>query len=86
MQGLGLNTGHSTTQIVPLIVGSEGEALALSAHLKENGIWVTAIRPPTVPKGTARLRFAFSASHTDEEMMDLINIITQHVKKSGKTL
>ena len=85
MQTLGLNTGASTTQIVPLIVGDEGAALALSETLRQNGIWVTAIRPPTVPKGTARLRFAFSANHSKDDIEHVIKIITTHVKKHPKT-
>jgi 8-amino-7-oxononanoate synthase len=54
--------------IVPLIVGSPERALAASARLAESGFLVTAIRPPTVPDGTARLRFAFSAAHADEDV------------------
>ncbi len=78
MQALGLNTGGSTTQIVPLIVGSAKAALTMSEHLKNEGFWVTAIRPPTVPKGTARLRFTFSSVMEDKDMDKLISCIKTH--------
>ena len=65
-RALGFDTGASTTQIVPLIAGSNHAALSLSKRLRDAGYFVTAIRPPTVPAGTARLRFAFTAAHTAE--------------------
>lgn len=54
--------------IVPLIVGDAEKALALSAALAEEGFLVAAIRPPTVPRGTARLRFTFTAKHRPEDV------------------
>lgn len=71
-RALGYDTGNSTTQIAPLIVGESQGALALSARLAEAGYWATAIRSPTVPKGTARLRFAFSAAHTQAHLIGLL--------------
>jgi 8-amino-7-oxononanoate synthase len=59
---------ESDTPIQPLLVGDAGKALHMSAALREQGILVTAIRPPTVPEGTARLRITFSALHTDEHV------------------
>jgi 8-amino-7-oxononanoate synthase len=53
----------SATAIQPLIIGSNAAALALAAALRERGLWVPAIRPPTVPAGTARLRITLSAAH-----------------------
>ncbi len=53
----------STTPIQPLVVGANADALALSAALWQRGFWVPAIRPPTVPAGTARLRITLSAAH-----------------------
>jgi len=58
----------STTPIQPVIIGSNQETLATSEALCERGIWVPAIRPPTVPKGEARLRISLSASHTVEDV------------------
>ncbi len=54
--------------IVPVIVGESERALAASALLENHGFLAVAIRPPTVPAGTARLRFAFSASHEAEHI------------------
>ena len=71
----GWSTGQSETQIVPLIIGEAKQALDLSDKLKGQGFWVTAIRPPTVPEGTARLRFAFTSSHTDEDIDQLIKVL-----------
>jgi len=61
---LGLTLIDSSTPIQPILVGDAGIALALSDALLREGILVIAIRPPTVPKNTARLRVTFSASHT----------------------
>jgi 8-amino-7-oxononanoate synthase len=68
----GLDTGASSTQIVPVIVGDEHRALAVAARLEELGILGVAIRPPTVPPGTSRIRFALSAAHTDADIDALI--------------
>jgi 8-amino-7-oxononanoate synthase len=57
--------------IVPLVLGTEERALAAARRLEEEGFLVAAIRPPTVPPGTARLRFAFSAAHRQEEIARL---------------
>jgi len=61
----------STTAIQPLLVRDNEQALQLSTALRERGIWVPAIRPPTVPKGTARLRITLSAAHTLAEIDQL---------------
>ncbi|MGH8698363.1 MAG: 8-amino-7-oxononanoate synthase, partial [Burkholderiales bacterium] len=62
----------SETAIQPLIVGDNRAALVLMEQLRERGIWVPAIRPPTVPAGTARLRISLSALHTSEDVARLI--------------
>jgi 8-amino-7-oxononanoate synthase len=59
-----LQPNHSSA-IVPIILGEDSAALDAAAQLKERGIHVPAIRPPTVPKGTSRLRVALSAAHTE---------------------
>lgn len=74
----GWSTGNSQTQIVPLIIGEAKEALELSDYLKQQGLWVTAIRPPTVPEGTARLRFAFTSSHTRADMEELVTALKKY--------
>lgn len=66
---LGLPPAQSA--IVPLMVGEAERALRLSADLEAHGLLVVAIRPPTVPAGKARLRFAFSAAHTDADVEHL---------------
>jgi 8-amino-7-oxononanoate synthase len=55
--------------IVPIVVGDESAALKASAALAERGLYVPAVRPPTVPVGSSRLRVALSAAHT-EQMID----------------
>ncbi|MBF0563198.1 MAG: aminotransferase class I/II-fold pyridoxal phosphate-dependent enzyme, partial [Alphaproteobacteria bacterium] len=69
---LGVDTGDSTTQIVPAMVGDAGRALAISRALEAEGILGIAIRPPTVPNGTSRIRFAVSAEHGVAEMDRLV--------------
>lgn len=68
-QQLGANLMPSETPIQPLIVGESDRALTISAGLRRHGIFVAAIRPPTVPKGSARLRITLSAAH-DETQVD----------------
>ncbi|MGH8231298.1 MAG: aminotransferase class I/II-fold pyridoxal phosphate-dependent enzyme, partial [Steroidobacteraceae bacterium] len=65
---LGLPLSSSTTPIQPLIVGDSARALALSDALASAGFWVAAIRPPTVPRGSARLRITFSAAHREADV------------------
>ncbi len=65
----------STTPIQPLLVGDNDAALVLSAELRELGIWVPAIRPPTVPQGTARLRISLSAAHSERDVAQLIEAL-----------
>ena len=62
----------SDTAIQPVVVGDAGTALRLSDHLAQQGILVSAIRPPTVPAGTARLRITLTAAHTEQHVDQLI--------------
>lgn len=71
----GLGLGGSSSPIVPLVLGTEARALAASAALRREGFHVTAIRPPTVPPGTARLRVALSAAHTTGEVLGLVDAL-----------
>lgn len=68
LAALGLDHGASSTQIVPAMIGAEADALALSAKLEAAGFLASAIRPPTVPPGTSRLRIALRASHSTADI------------------
>ena len=72
---LGFSVMPSLTPIQPIMVGTNEEALRLSAALKKRGLLVTAIRPPTVPDGTARLRITLSASHSTQQVDQLLNAL-----------
>lgn len=77
-------TGHpwqmkaGPTAIQPLIVGDNKAAVDLSTALWQQNLWVPAIRPPTVPQGTARLRLSLSAAHSDEDIDLLITALQQN--------
>ena len=74
---LGLELIDSRTPIQPIIIGSSEQALILSEKLLEKNILISAIRPPTVPEGTARLRITFSATHTEEHVDNLLAILDE---------
>jgi len=71
-----VRAGH-TSPIIPYVCGSEARTLDTAAALLDEGILVTAIRPPTVPPGTSRLRVAISAAHTDEQLDHLAAVLQQ---------
>jgi len=66
--------GHPSP-IVPVVLGSEERAVTASSALLAEGLWVPAIRPPTVPVGTSRLRVTLSAAHTDEQVDALVGAL-----------
>ncbi|EKM0372133.1 8-amino-7-oxononanoate synthase [Cronobacter turicensis] len=72
---LPLTLADSQTAIQPLIVGENSAALTLAEKLRERGCWATAIRPPTVPAGTARLRLTLSAAHQDDDIDALLEAL-----------
>jgi len=72
---LGLPLMDSITPIQPLLAGSAEQALTWSQQLEDQGILVSAIRPPTVPEGSARLRITFSASHQEEHIDQLLDAL-----------
>ncbi len=74
---IGLSLMDSPTPIQPILIGSSERALALSAALKARGILVGAIRPPTVPVGSARLRVTFSASHGEAQVEHLLDVLAE---------
>ncbi len=73
----------STTAIQPIIIGANDEAMAAAARLHEQGLWVPAIRPPTVAVGTARLRVTLSAAHTEQDVAQLITALNQLERTSA---
>ena len=74
---IGLTLMDSPTPIQPILVGSSERALKLSAALRDRGVLVGAIRPPTVPAGSARLRVTFSASHSAAQVERLLDILAE---------
>jgi 8-amino-7-oxononanoate synthase len=79
---LGLPLLPSFTAIQPLLVGDAEAAVRLSASLREHGILIPAIRPPTVPKGGARLRITFSAAHGEDHMDRLLDALGRLMDRS----
>ncbi|MEW8505953.1 MAG: 8-amino-7-oxononanoate synthase [Candidatus Thiodiazotropha sp.] len=74
---IGLPLMESITPIQPILAGSTRQALAWSRKLEEQGVLVSAIRPPTVPEGSARLRVTFSANHTDRQLERLLDALSK---------
>ena len=72
---LGLDLMASDTPIQPILIGEADEAIKITELLKQQGILVTAIRPPTVPQGTARLRVTLSAAHSEQQVLQLLDAL-----------
>ena len=72
----------SSTAIQPLLIGDDAKAVAISQQLKQQGILVTAIRPPTVAKGSARLRITLTANHTEKDIDFLLTSLVS-ILESG---
>jgi len=77
---LGLDTANSTTHIIPVIIGDSKKALAVSKELFEKGFLVTAIRPPTVPAGSARLRISVQCEHKKPQLDSLAEALGEILK------
>ncbi|CAN7696448.1 8-amino-7-oxononanoate synthase [Acidovorax sp. LjRoot66] len=75
---LGWRLLPSHTAVQALVIGSNEAALAVMESLRTEGLWVPAIRPPTVPAGTARLRIALSSAHTAEDVDQLLQALHRH--------
>jgi 8-amino-7-oxononanoate synthase len=73
----------SFSAIQPIIIGSNKVALMVAEQLRNSNIWVPAIRPPTVPKNTARLRVTLNADHSQEQVQSLIEHLIQIEKDLG---
>jgi 8-amino-7-oxononanoate synthase len=85
--GLGLRLLDSCTPIQPVVLGSEAAAVAASETLLARGLWVPAIRPPTVPAGSSRLRITFSAAHEPADVDRLLDALASLARSpsAGKT-
>ena len=68
------------SQIVPVVIGGAEETVRLSAYLKDLGYWVTPVRPPTVPEGTARLRLSVTLDHNREILDKFVKDISRYVR------
>lgn len=77
----GLDTGASASPIIPILIGRPERALAIAAELREQGILAVAIRPPTVPAGTARLRCSVTLGHASDDLAWAAEVITQTIQK-----
>jgi 8-amino-7-oxononanoate synthase len=75
LRRLGFETGNTASPIIPVIVGDSGKVMKFSRALMEKGILAVAIRPPTVPKGSARLRISLNAAHTEEDISRLLDAL-----------
>jgi 8-amino-7-oxononanoate synthase len=76
---LGLPLMDSSTPIQPVVLGDDASVLTVANNLKESGILIGAIRPPTVPEGTARLRITFSSEHSEEDVERLLLALDQSI-------
>ena len=78
----GLDCGPSSTQIVPVIVGREDAGLDLARRLEDEAMLAVAIRPPTVPPGTSRVRFSLTAAHEPDDIVRLIEAVPRLARAS----
>ncbi|MFC4258310.1 8-amino-7-oxononanoate synthase [Marinobacter lacisalsi] len=79
---MGYDLMPSATPIQPIMIGDPHEAMRLSTALEKRGILVTAIRPPTVPKGESRLRVTFSAAHTEDQLDQLLDALRESAPRA----
>jgi glycine C-acetyltransferase/8-amino-7-oxononanoate synthase len=79
----GLDVGSSRTQIVPLIVGEAKTATVLCERTLRDGVFAQAIRPPTVPEGSSRLRLTVMANHRADELRGAAHLIGRHARSLG---
>jgi len=68
LRGLGLNVLQSETQIIPVVIGDAAATMEIAGRLLAEGLLVSALRPPTVPRGSSRLRLSVMVNHTEEDL------------------
>ena len=83
LERAGFDVGGSTTQIVPLVIGDAGLSMRVCEAALERGVFAQAIRPPTVPQGTSRLRLAVMASHTKDELRQAARVLGKAAATAG---
>jgi 8-amino-7-oxononanoate synthase len=83
LKDAGLDTLNSASQIVPIMVGENGKAVAISRKLRDQGIIGVAIRPPSVPQGTARIRLSVTLAHTREDLEHAARVIIATAQGEG---
>ena len=83
LRAAGFDTGASTSQIIPLVIGDAAETVVLSRRLEEQGILAAAIRPPSVPPGSSRLRLALRATHAAADIGRLLDSLTERAPKAA---
>ena len=86
LENQGLDAGESETQIVPLVVGDATDAMDACERALERGVFAQAIRPPTVPEGTSRLRLAVMASHTEAELRRAAGVLASALRAGAVPL
>ena len=75
LNGMGFHTLSSSTQIIPIVVGSPGKTLEVARRLREKGLFVVAVRPPTVPPGASRLRLSVMATHETADLQWALQVL-----------
>ncbi|MBU4199921.1 MAG: 8-amino-7-oxononanoate synthase [Verrucomicrobia bacterium] len=83
LHAAGFQTGGSASQIIPLIVGDNHKTLRFAQRLQKHGILTVAIRPPTVPPGTARLRLSVTLDHSPEDLEQAADILVRDARDEG---
>jgi glycine C-acetyltransferase/8-amino-7-oxononanoate synthase len=81
LQERGFNTLYSATPIIPIIVGEARQAVSISESLFQEGLFIQAIRPPTVPEGSSRLRVTITAAHTKEDLAWALEVLETVCKR-----
>jgi 7-keto-8-aminopelargonate synthetase-like enzyme len=82
LRAAGLVVPHVDSQILPVLIGEAERAVAVGTRLLDEGVYVAAIRPPTVPPGTSRLRVSLMATHTEADIATAARAIISAVKST----
>jgi len=77
LKNMGFTTGKPESQIIPVVIGEEATTMQLSEWLVTQGIWLSAIRPPTVPAHSSRLRLTLTVKHTKDHIQKLLNALQE---------